>query len=199
MLSPVAERWNRIDRGFERFTKWLVNIAAAALIVVMVLAFIDVIIAKLFGSSIRYCTEMITYGDVPIAYLGMGYTLLIGQMTSVDILFGKFSHGARKFLVCLYDLAGLCSAAFLSKLAFSNMVTYYVKNTMCGIGADTSGFVLWPFVLVEAIAWLVLAVSFLFSFLRYVLRLTEVPGDSGPELIPPDLELPDESAEKERR
>ena len=100
----------RIDRAFQTITKWLLYVGAAVLIFVMLVAFVDVIIAKVFGSSIKFATEIIQYCDVPLAYLGMGYTLLIGQMTGVDILFGKFSPKVQKLLEMIYDVigAGFC-------------------------------------------------------------------------------------------
>ena len=157
--------YGRVDDIFGILTRWMVYIGAAILILVMLVAFVDVIIAKLLGSSIKYATEIITYCDVPLAYLGMGYTLLIGQMTSVDILFGRFRPTVQKVLNMLYDLIGIGFCVFLGWQAGRNMLSYLASNTLSN---PKGGFPIWPFALVETISWFVLAAAFLFCFLRYL-------------------------------
>lgn len=172
MKNTPANVCGRIDRVFQTVTKWLLYVGAAVLIFVMLVAFVDVIIAKIFGSSIPFATEIIQYCDVPLAYLGMGYTLLIGQMTSVDILFGKFSQGVQKILNLVYDVVGVGFCIFLGKLSLDNMLTLIANNTMAN---PKGGFPVWPFALVETVSWFVLAIAFLFCFLRYLLCYTAAP------------------------
>lgn len=155
-----------VDRTFQRMTKWLVYVGAVILIGIMLVAFVDVIIAKVFGSSIQYATEIITYCDVPLAFLGMAYTLLIGQMTSVDILFGKFPVMVQKALSVVYDAAGAGFCVWLGKLSVDNTVELFLSNTMC---TPKGGFPVWPFAAMESLSWFVLALAFLFCLLRYFL------------------------------
>lgn len=172
MKNNSANACTRIDRAFQKATKWLLYVGAAVLIFVMMVAFVDVIIAKVFGSSIPYATEIIQYCDVPLAYLGMGYTLLIGQMTSVDLLFGKFSMKMQKILNMFYDVIGVGFCVFLGKLSLDNMLNLMANNTMSN---PKGGFPVWPFAMVETLSWFVLAVAFVFCFLRYMLRYTPEP------------------------
>jgi TRAP-type C4-dicarboxylate transport system permease small subunit len=155
----------KIDKIFETFTKIMVYIGAAILIFVMCVAFVDVIIAKIFGSSIPYATEIITYCDVPLAYLGMAYTLLIGQMTAVDILFGKLKERTKMIANGIYDVLGVIFCGILGKLSFSNMVSYMQSNTLSN---PKGGFVIWPFAAIETISWFALAAAFAFCLLRFV-------------------------------
>lgn len=188
MKNTSASAYGWIDRAFQTVTKWLLYVGAAVLIFVMLVAFVDVIIAKVFGSSIPFATEIIQYCDVPLAYLGMGYTLLIGQMTSVDILFGKFSLGVQKVLNMLYDLIGAGFCIFLGKLSLDNMLNLIANNTMSN---PKGGFPVWPFALVETLSWFVLAVAFAFCFVRWLLRYEPEPDFmSGPPV--PTVEGPDE-------
>ena len=185
MKDRPSEAYARADRIFQTFTRWLLYIGAAVLIFVMLLAFVDVIIAKLFGSSVKFATEIIQYCDVPLAYLGMGYTLLIGQMTGVDILFGKFSPKVQRVLEMVYDIVGFGFCAFLGKLSADNMMTLLAKNTLSN---PKGGFPVWPFALVETVSWFVLALAFVFCFLRYLLRYTPAPDFmSGPPVPPGDI------------
>lgn len=172
MKHTPANACARIDRAFQTVTKWLLYVGAAVLIFVMLVAFVDVIIAKIFGSSIPYATEIIQYCDVPLAYLGMGYTLLIGQMTCVDILFGKFSVKMQKILNMLYDLVGVGFCIFLGKLSLNNMLNLIASRTMSN---PKGGFPVWPFALMETISWFVLAAAFAFCFVRYLLRYEPAP------------------------
>lgn len=172
MKNNSANACTRIERAFQKATKWLLYVGAAVLIFVMMVAFVDVIIAKVFGSSIPYATEIIQYCDVPLAYLGMGYTLLIGQMTSVDLLFGKFSMKMQKILNMFYDVIGVGFCVFLGKLSLDNMLNLMANNTMSN---PKGGFPVWPFAMVETLSWFVLAVAFVFCFLRYMLRYTPEP------------------------
>lgn len=172
MKPAPSGAYARIDRAFQTLTKWLLYAGAAVLIFVMLVAFVDVIIAKVFGSSIPSATELIQYCDVPLAYLGMGYTLLIGQMTSVDILAGKFSAKVQRVLDMIYDLLGTAFCVFFGKLSLDNMLTLISNNTLSN---PKGGFPVWPFALAETISWFVLALAFVFCFLRFVLRYTPEP------------------------
>lgn len=172
-MKKSSSPYERVDDVFTALTKWMVYIGAAILILVMLVAFVDVIIAKLLGSSVKYATEIITYCDVPLAYLGMGYTLLIGQMTSVDILFGRFKPAVQKVLNMLYNLVGIGFCVFLGWLAGRNMLSYYISNTLSN---PKGGFPIWPFALVETISWFVLAAAFLFCFLRYLFAPSRLLG-----------------------
>ena len=171
----------KIDRIFTLITKWLLYIGALVLIFVMLVAFVDVLIAKIFGSSVKFATEIIQYCDVPLAYLGMGYTLLIGQMTSVDILFGKFSPKVRRFLEMIYDVLGVGFCAFFGKLSGDNMLNLIAKNTMSN---PKGGFPVWPFALVETVSWFVLALAFVFCFLRHLLNYAPPEAPAGPVPAP---------------
>ena len=175
----------RVDRIFQTIAKWLLYVGAAVLIFVMAVAFVDVIIAKVFGSSIKFATEIIQYCDVPLAYLGMGYTLLIGQMTGVDILFGRFSPKVQRVLEMIYDVFGAGFCVFFGKLSGDNMMNLLAKNTLSN---PKGGFPVWPFALVETVSWFVLAIAFVFCFLRYLLRYMPAPDFmSGPPVPPGDI------------
>lgn len=173
--------WQTFDRFFDRFAHIMVYAAAIALIACMLIAFIDVIIAKLFGSSIKYATEVITYLDVPIAYLGMGYTWSHGKMTTVDLMYGKLPRAVRKVTTLIFDMIGCGVCIFLAKLAFDGMIDYMNRGVMSNV---REGFVVWPFYLLEFIGWVVLAVAFLATFVRLLLGITAVPGDEEDDLIP---------------
>ena len=183
MRSGSNSAYGKVDWAFQQLTKWLLYIGAGVLILVMLVAFADVIIAKIFGSSIPFATEIIQYCDVPLAYLGMGYTLLIGQMTGVDILFGKFSPKAQRVLEMVYDVVGAGFCVFLGKLSADNMLSLIRSNTMSN---PKGGFPVWPFALVETVSWFILALAFLFCFLRYLLKYTPAPDlMTGGKAIPP--------------
>ena len=155
----------KLDRTFQKLTRCMVYAGAVVLIFVMLVAFVDVIVAKFFGSSIKLATEVITSCDVPLAYLGMAYTLLVGQMTSVDILFGKFSSSVQKVLNMVYDAMGIAACAFLCKLSVDNTLKLFSSNTLCN---PKGGFPVWPFAALESLSWLALAIAFLFCLLRFV-------------------------------
>lgn len=202
MKQKGSEGYEKLDRGFQRVSKWLVYLGACLLIVIMLVAFIDVVIAKLFGSSIQYATEIITYFDVPLAYLGVGYTLLIGQMTSVDILFGKFSKGVQRALNMIYDVIGIAVCAFLGKLAFDNMLGFMASHTLSN---PKGGFVLWPFAGLESLSWFVLMIAFAFCFMRYIFAPHLIMGETEKEAKEDEIEhiletIPDsENLGKENR
>ena len=172
-MKHESPAYIKVDNIFQRITKWLVYVGAAVLIFVMLVAFVDVIIAKIFGSSIKFATEIITYCDVPLAFLGMGYTMLIGQMTSVDILFGRFSAGVQRILNMIYDVVGIGFCVFLGKLSADNMLNYIANNTLSN---PKGGFPVWPFALVETVSWFALALAFLFCCLRYILAPSKLLG-----------------------
>ncbi len=182
--------WAAVDHVYDMMAKFMVYVGAVALIICMIIAFVDVIAAKLFGSSIKYSVELITYLDVPIAYLGMGFTWLHGEMTCVDIVYGKFPRAIRKISTMAFDLLGCAACIFMTKLSFDNMIDYYVRGVLSGV---KDGFPIWPFCLLESIGWIFLSIAFFFTFMRLLLKLEPIPGDEKRDPLigdKPCLEVP---------
>lgn len=178
-----SSAWAKIDRIYDAAAKGMVYLGAVALIICMVIAFVDVIIAKLFGSSVKYVVELITYLDVPVAYLGMGYTWLHGEMTCVDIVYGKFPYMVRKISTMVFDLLGCAACAFMTVLSFNNMVDYCSRGVLSGV---KDGFSIWPFCLIETVGWAFLTIAFFFTFMRLLLKTAPVPGEEKQEPLTGD-------------
>ena len=65
------------------------------------------------------------------------------------------------------------------------MLNLIAKNTLSN---PKGGFPVWPFALVETVSWFVLALAFVFCFLRYLLKYTPEPSFmSGPPVPPGDI------------
>lgn len=171
--------WGVVDRIYDKMAEIMVDVGAVALIVCMAVAFFDMLATKLFGSSIKYSVEIVTYLDVPIAYLGMGYTFLHGDMTCVDLVSEHFSLKVRKICEIIFDILGFATCVFMTKLAVDNTMDHFSRGVLSGV---KDGFAIWPFVLLETIGWAFLALAFLFCLMRIVLKMVPVPGTEAAQL-----------------
>lgn len=156
----------KADHVMYKLLRWFSYLSGAAVVVIMLLAFADVISSKLFNRAIPSATEWITYLNVVVVLPTLAYIQLDTGHINVEL----FSSRNRKLKLAVRvfgNLLGLLSSGLLGWCALQLTGTYFTKHTVSASSALTRGaFLLWPFVAVFALGFLVFAAAIIWSFVR---------------------------------
>ncbi len=136
---------------------------------IMLVAFFNVLGEKLrkIGvpvTGIPSSTEIVEYLHVPMVFLAAAFTTLDRGHTRIDLVCGHFPAVVQKILIALGNLMGAGICGFISYRSYLQTAKFLLRNKM----SSTSGFAfpLWPFVLIMAIGFTLLAFSFLWAIAR---------------------------------
>lgn len=160
--------------------------AGLALMIAAVLCSVDSISTKVFSWSVPNGTEWVTYLNIPIVFLAMGYIQVERGNTVVDLVSNKFPKALNKFVQILGCLLGVGISVFLMYCEYTLMVTKFSSGTRASAAAGS--FVVWPFALIITLGYLLVAVAFLWSIFRILLIAPERRMGA---LVPPAAEQDD--------
>lgn len=163
-MSAVAEK---IDKVVFKFMYWVSIIAAIALILAAVLCTVDSLSTKIFSFSIPNGTEWVTYLNIPIVFLAMGFIQVERGNTMVDLVSKKFPPVLQKIVETFGCILGACLSGFLAYCEFD--LTLDKIATGAKASSAASAFVVWPFSLAIAIGYALTAISFLWCIFRVFL------------------------------
>ena len=169
-MSPDAPTlYQKIDRWIVRITKGISYVSGVCLVVIMLVAFFNVLGEKLRQAGlpvtgIPASTEIIQYLHIPMVFLSAAYVTLDRGHTSIDILSNKFPRFLQIFFEVIGDLCGAGIAAFISWRGWTQMLKYHQRRMMSSVTGV--GFPLWPFAFILAFGFGLLALSFLWNITR---------------------------------
>jgi TRAP-type C4-dicarboxylate transport system permease small subunit len=104
MKAPLTSRVGRFN---ERVTLWLARIAAAALGLIAVITFCDVIARKVFNKGFTFTVEMTEMSMALIVFLGVGLVTHQRGHIVVDVLTLRLSQRARVWLGLVTNVLSL--------------------------------------------------------------------------------------------
>lgn len=150
-----------LDTIITKSVKAVSYLGAIAIIIIMLISTANVIATKVFRSPISNITELVTYLNLPVVFMCIGYVQLDHGHTHIDLIYQHFPKPVHKIIHILGYVTGVvvCSVAgwrgiVLAMQKFHNM-TY--------ASGSSSSFLIWPYVACIGIGYLVLAISFLWS------------------------------------
>lgn len=169
MSDPQKSLFQKVDRTIVTVLKSISYISAVCLVGIMLVAFFNVIGEKLRGlglpiSGIPASTEIIQYLHIPVAFLAAAYVTMDRGHTRVDLLSNKLPQAVQTVCFVLGDLFGSAVCAVVSWRAFVQMGKFITRHRMSSVSGV--GFPLWPFALITAISFALLAVSLLWDIVR---------------------------------
>lgn len=172
-----SSKFLKVDRGVMRVLKCSGYIGAVALMIAMVLAVVDVVLAKFFHASIPYATEAIQYLNVAMVFFGIAYVQLDMGHTCVDLLWEHFPRKLRFLIKFVFYILGVGVCGYFGYRAVILLQDKFAKHALAG---GSVGFEVWPFVAILAWGFFSLAVANIWSIVRaivapgrYVLREKE--------------------------
>ena len=182
-MNKRSSLFARIDHILMVSTKVLAYIAAAFLFVIMLIAFVDACLGKLFALSIPHANEFIQYSGVPIVFFGVAYTQMLGQHTKIELLTSKFSPAVRRVLAVIMDLLGFALCVFLTLRGIVHTGNIYASGMVSG---TISGFRVFPFPAMMTIGWASWAITLLWSAVK------TIAGYQSPEHALPEGDIEDD-------
>jgi TRAP-type C4-dicarboxylate transport system permease small subunit len=135
----------------------------------MLVAFFNIIGEKLrtLGlpvSGIPASNEIVSYLHIPVVFLAAAYVTFDRGHTRIDMLTSKFPKALQELFITIGYLFGVAICTFVSWRAFIQMGKFITRHKMSSVTGVA--FPLWPFALVTALGFGLLALSFLWSILR---------------------------------
>ena len=185
---PVVEK---IDTMACRILKYIAWVSAVCLVVIMLVAFFNVLGEKLRGvgvpiSGIPASTEIIQYLHIPVVYLAAAYVTLDRGHTRIDLLSAKFPTALQRCFTVIGDILGIGVSGLIAWRGFVQMGKFIARHKMSSVSGV--GFALWPFVLIMSLGYILLALSLIFHIVR------EVSGYTPPQ--PAEAAAPEEGEVK---
>lgn len=150
-------------------------ISGICLVVIMLVAFFNVLGEKLFKSGIPMSTEIIQYFHIPVVFLAAAYVTLDHGHTRIDLLSSHFPKALQQICAVLGDLLGIFICGFISYRGFVQMARFIARHKTSSVSGMS--FDLWPFALIMAIGFALMAFSFFWSILRRFFLPAEEPAD----------------------
>lgn len=183
MPNHAPTLFDRVDSWIVRILKWVSYISAICLVGIMLVAFFNVLGEKLrqagvpFISGIPASTEIIKYLHIPVVFLAAAFVTLDRGHTRIDLLSSHFPKWLQNLCTTIGNLVGAGICGIVSWRAFVQMDKHIARHTMSSVSGV--GFPLWPFSLITALGFALLALSFLWAIARQYAKPQEVKPEGG--------------------
>ena len=163
-MNSFAEK---IDKVIFKFMYGVSIVAALALMIAALVCSVDALSTKIFSFSLPNGTEWVTYLNIPIVFLAMGYVQVERGNTTVDLISKRFPQAVQKAIQVFGCFLGFLISGFLAYCAFS--LTLDKLSSGAKSSSAAIAFPVWPFALVIAIGYALTAISFLWCIFRIFL------------------------------
>lgn len=153
-----------VDSWIVKILKCISYVSAVCLVGIMFVAFFNVLGEKILHKGIPGSTEIIEYLHVPVVFLSAAFVTLDRGQTAIDLLSQHFPKPLQIICATISYLLGAAISGFVGYRGFVQMGKHISKHIM----SSTSGFgfPLWPFSLLFAMGFMMLAFSFVWSLVR---------------------------------
>jgi len=157
--------WGKADSIIVKIIRSISYVAAVCLVVIMLVAFFNVLGEKIFHKGIPSSTEIIRYLHVPAVFLCAAYVTLDRGQTAIDLLSQKFPQKVQDVINIFSFLLGAAVSSFVGYRGVVQMLKHIASHTKSSVSGGF-GFALWPFSFIFALGFFMLAFTFLWSIVR---------------------------------
>ena len=169
MPNNAPTLFDRVDNWIVRILKWFSYVSAVCLVSIMLVAFFNVLGEKLRQAGlpvtgIPASTEIIKYLHIPVVFLAAAFVTLDRGHTKIDLLSSHFPKWLQQACTTIGNLVGTGICSIITWRAFIQMGKFIARHKMSSVSGV--GFPLWPFALITAVGFALLAFSFLWSIVR---------------------------------
>ena len=163
MSKAPLSTYDKLDAIVTKFVKWVSYLGAVSLVIIAVIATVDAIATKVFGSPIRNVTEFITYMNIPVVFFCIGFVQLDHGHTHIDLIYKHFPLAVHKIIHIIGYVIGTAVCGFAG---WRGVVLTIQKFRTMSYASGPTSFLIWPFVVCIGVGYLVLAISFLWCIVR---------------------------------
>lgn len=189
----------KVDKAVRKVLRFFCYLSAIALLVIMFVAFFNVIGEKLQKAGvagihgIKNSTYIIQYFHIPLVFLAAGWVTLDQGHTRIDLLIHKFPK-VEKICMFIGHIMGAGVSFYISYCAtFTTLANDFARNTRI----TTNFWPEWPFTLCHCLGFFLLGCSFIWALVRMV-RFWKYEGvNPGVYLYPNEHHAPGEDAPSE--
>lgn len=160
---------DQIVRRVLRFFCWL---SAASLIIIMCVAFFNMVGEKLgragiaWASGIPNSTAIIQYFHIPLVFLAAGYVTLDQGHTRIDLLIQKAPKLEKVFMAIGHVLGAGISFFISYRGVFVTLMENFRINAHISTTADS--WLVWPFTVCHCLGFFLLGISFIWALVRMI-------------------------------
>jgi TRAP-type C4-dicarboxylate transport system permease small subunit len=166
------DRFGRFDRRFTRFAKWMSYLAGAALFVVVLLAFVDVVGSKVFNWPVPDQHDLIGLLNIVLVFLAVFYGQMDRGATAIELI---QKHFHRLMKVAIRTLGGFLGFASCELLAWRGAVYLHKLLAEHMVTSGKLHVPLWPFEIAFVVGFGFMGLGFLMTTTRDLInyRLNE--------------------------
>lgn len=167
-MFAVIDRRESMDnsKGFTGITKKFSYISTICLFLIMLLAVVDIIGAKLFNKGVVGTLELIESLNVPLVFLAAAFVQLDRGHIRIELLQSRMPAFLRHLINIIGYITGTLMCGFFC------WRTLILFNEAMEIGKSTGGgldFPIWPTVGILVLGFGLLMLAFLISIIREVI------------------------------
>ena len=160
--------YEKIDSMIVRVLKYVSYISVVCLLVIMFVAFFNVLGEEIFHEGVPASTEIIQYLHIPVVFLACGYVTLDTGHTKIDLLSKHLPQGVQFACNLIGNLIAVFITSFVGYRGLVQMQKFmatHAKSSTTGFG-----FAKWPFALIFSIGFFLLALSFVWATVRLFVK-----------------------------
>ena len=162
----------KVDQVVRRVLRFFCWLSAAALVVVMLVAFFNMVGEKLGRAGIPWAqgipnsTSIIQYFHIPLVFLAAGYVTLDQGHTRIDLLIQK----APKFEKIFMAIGHVLGAGISFFISYRGVFVTLAENIRINahISTTADSWLVWPFTVCHCVGFFLLGCSFVWALVRMV-------------------------------
>lgn len=189
----------KVDQVIRKIFRLFCWMSAVALMVVMFVAFFNMVGEKLGRAGISWAqgipnsTAIIQYFHIPLVFLAAGYVTLDQGHTRIDLLIQKWPK-VEKICMAIGHVLGAAISFFIAyRGTFVTLADNLRLNARINTTADS--WVVWPFTVCHCLGFFLLGCSFVWALVRMI-RFWKYPGvNPAAHLYPHEHHGPDMPSE----
>jgi TRAP-type C4-dicarboxylate transport system permease small subunit len=160
--EPMLE-YSRLDKAYKSFARWFSYLAGAALGVITIVCFIDVIGSKFFGKAIPSQFDLIANLNVVIVFLAVFYVQMDRGSVAIELLQDRFPRPAKLAVRVLGSILGAAVSIFCAYRGWYYLADFWTTHKSA---SGVWHFPIWPFQAVLVFGFFCLGLAFFFTVAR---------------------------------
>ena len=169
MKESFPQKLERFDARLKKLIQVLTVLAGIALIVIMLIAFVNLTIQKLLHRNVPNSTDWICYMLIPVVYLAFPSVILSDKgPLSADVLSGILPGIVKTIISVFSYFLGMGLCGFITYRTYIYALRQIANKATNGVAQGS--FYLWPFSLCLCIGMALCTILTAYTLVRFFVR-----------------------------
>ena len=168
MNNDKLTAYEKADTVVVSILKYVSYISGVCLVLIMLVAFFNVLGEKILHKGIPASMDIIQYLHIPVVFLACSFVTLDNGHTRIDLVAKKLPGKVQSSLMAIGYVLGAFICAFVGVRGIAQMQKFLATHARTR--ATGVGFAKWPFSLILSLGFFLLAFSFLWALTRQFIR-----------------------------